>query len=254
MKLHFESFDAQDAPTHPDLVLVHGLLGQSRNFFSIARKLCQNRRVLCFDMRNHGRSDWAQAHRYDDMAQDLAQALSDLKLYDIYGHSMGGKAVMHGLQKGVLKPRRAIIGDIAPVSYRHTQAHNISAMRAIDLSKISRRSEIVEALLKTLDDPLEAQFLAQSAILTPEKRWGHNLEILQAEMPHIMAYDQTLPKYETPLLFICGANSDYVRAEDVKPHFPNTILKEISNAGHWVHADNPGDFLKVLTDFINDDI
>ena len=33
--------------------------------------------------------------------------------------------------------------------------------------------------------------------------------------------------------------------------FPNANFRYVSNAGHWVHADNPEEFLDVLLAFIS---
>jgi len=48
----------------------------------------------------------------------------------------------------------------------------------------------------------------------------------------------------------------FYSAEDepqVKTLFPNSSLKFIEGAGHWVHADKPNEFIKEVVNFINED-
>ena len=37
----------------------------------------------------------------------------------------------------------------------------------------------------------------------------------------------------------------------LKHHFPNSQIKIIQNAGHWLHAENPVDFYNFVIDFTN---
>ncbi|PZQ84530.1 MAG: alpha/beta hydrolase, partial [Flavobacterium johnsoniae] len=51
--------------------------------------------------------------------------------------------------------------------------------------------------------------------------------------------------FEKPTLFLRGGNSNYIKDEDfemIRHHFPNSEIKTIPNAGHWLHAENPKDF------------
>ena len=36
----------------------------------------------------------------------------------------------------------------------------------------------------------------------------------------------------------------------IEQHFPDSHLKIIQNAGHWLHAENPMDFYNSVVDFI----
>jgi pimeloyl-ACP methyl ester carboxylesterase len=61
-------------------------------------------------------------------------------------------------------------------------------------------------------------------------------------------------KFEGPALFIRGGRSDYIKEEDIaelKLKFPGALVKTIPEAGHWVHADAPGEFLRILRNFLD---
>ena len=50
-----------------------------------------------------------------------------------------------------------------------------------------------------------------------------------------------------------GYKSEYIVPTDeaiIHRHFPNAKLVTISNAGHWLHAENPKDFYREVVKFI----
>ena len=239
-----------DGPA-PRLVLLHGLLGTARNLAVVARAFTPTRHVVGFDMRNHGASDWAETNSYEDMAADVADALSHLDgPYDLLGHSMGGKTAMYGVLSGLFAPRKTVIGDIAPVTYDHTQAHTIEAMLALDLSDFDRRGTLATRLSNDLDDPMVGPFLAQSADLGETPRWRHNLPVLLSEMDKIIGFPPVSARYDGPVLVVAGGASHYVEAGKVHQFFPNADVCTIDGAGHWVHAEAPKAFNTLVAEFL----
>ena len=209
------------APTdRPPLLIAHGLFGSARNWGVVARRLSDAREVVAVDMRNHGASPWSDDHSYAAMAADLAQ-VAGRDPHDVLGHSMGGKAAMMLALTDPGLVRRLIVADIAPLAYGHTQAHLIAAMRAVDLSGITRRSEVGDQLAGAPDDGTR-DFLLQSVDL-PARRWSLNLDALDAAMPDILAFPATDATFDGPVLFLSGATSDYVR-----PEHHETILRPAS--------------------------
>jgi pimeloyl-ACP methyl ester carboxylesterase len=131
-------------PGRPTLLIAHGLFGSGRNWGAIGKRLSDAFHVRAPDMRNHGDSPWFDTQSYAEMADDLAELLDGPA--DVVGHSMGGKAAM---MLALTRPdlvRRLVVADIAPVAYTHSQAHNIAAMRAVDLSGITRRAQAAAQL------------------------------------------------------------------------------------------------------------
>jgi len=54
-------------------------------------------------------------------------------------------------------------------------------------------------------------------------------------------------------LFIKGQKSSYILDSDIaelKKTFSNFSIIEISDAGHWVHAENPSHFVTSVKDWI----
>ena len=55
------------------------------------------------------------------------------------------------------------------------------------------------------------------------------------------------------VLFIKGEKSDYINKEDedsLKENFLKYKINEIPNSGHWVHAENSGDFINSVENFL----
>ena len=60
-------------------------------------------------------------------------------------------------------------------------------------------------------------------------------------------------QFEGETLFIRGGNSNYISNqdfEDIKLGFPNSTLETIQDAGHWLHAEKPIEFLEKTIDFL----
>ncbi|MEH7828377.1 alpha/beta fold hydrolase [Gemmobacter denitrificans] len=242
----------------PPLLIVHGLYGSARNWGVIARRLSENRDVFAVDQRNHGESPWFPTHSYPDMAADLAEVIARIGgPVDMVGHSMGGKAAMLlALTQGALI-RRLVVADIAPIAYAHDQTQYITAMKAMDLTGIAARAEADRRLALTVPEaPLRAFFLQSLDLKAPGgPRWRLNLDVLEAEMPRIVGWPQTIDgQFDGPALFLTGSESRYVLPEHrpaIRSLFPAARFARIPGAGHWLHADKPREFEETLKVFLS---
>ncbi|CAM9796001.1 unnamed protein product, partial [Choristocarpus tenellus] len=126
-RLNFIDFNP-DTPAMGDgvstpIIVMHGLLGNARNFQGWGLKLLKilerDRRLFAVDMRNHGGSSHCDSMTYEEMADDVLGFLADqgLSRAVLVGHSMGGKAAA---MTALLHPdvvEGLVVMDIAPVSY-----------------------------------------------------------------------------------------------------------------------------------------
>lgn len=243
-----------DPTDQPPLLIAHGLYGSARNWGVIARRLSDERQVIAVDMRNHAYSFWDSHHGYSDLAGDLAQVIRQAGgQADIVGHSMGGKASMVlALQHGDLL-RKLVVADIAPVTYGHSQIQFIEAMRAVDMSRVTRRSDAEEQLSELGVEKALQSFFTQS-LDVEQKRWRLNLDVLAAEMPKIMGFPEIDAAWDGPTLFLSGGASDYVLPEhraEIRRLFPAARFAKIPGAGHWLHAEKPREFEAAVRTFLN---
>lgn len=238
----------------PPLLIAHGLYGSARNWGVIARRLSDERQVVAVGMRNHAHSVSAPQHDYPHLANDLAEVIEHIGGFaDVLGHSMGGKAAMTlALQHGNLV-RKLVVADIAPVTYSHSQIQFIEAMRAVDFSRVTRRSDVEQQLADLGVEKALQSFFTQSLDI-PGKRWLLNLDVLAAEMPKIMGFPELDSTWEGPTLFLSGAESDYVLPEHrkrIRALFPHARFAKIPGAGHWLHAEKPREFEAAVRAFLN---
>jgi pimeloyl-ACP methyl ester carboxylesterase len=240
---------------HPTLLIVHGLFGSGRNWRAIAKRLSSDRQVITVDMRNHGDSFWDAHHSYHDLADDLADTISQINgPVDILAHSMGGKAAMVLALRNPPNLHRMIIVDIAPVTYTHSHIANIDIMRNLDIETLTRRSEAEKTLNNQIHDPATSAFLAQGLELSETgNRWIFNLDALADNMENLVGFPDLPAVCQNEVIFIKGGLSEYISPEHmprIKQMFPHSSVHEIAGTGHWVHAEATREFIETVTDFL----
>jgi pimeloyl-ACP methyl ester carboxylesterase len=236
----------------PPVVILHGLFGWGRNWATIAQRLAARHRVVTLDLRNHGNSPWADTMRYAEMAADVRQTLGGEPVA-VIGHSMGGKAAMVAALTGDWVERLVVV-DIAPAAYP-APAAEMAAMQGLDLAAITRRAEADRLMAATLSDPTERAFLLQNLVFEDGRaRWRLNLAAIEQGMADICGFpDLPGARFGGPALFIAGAESGYLRAEygpAIRKLFPAAEFASIADARHWVHAEQPEAFIKVVERFL----
>ncbi|MEL6792327.1 MAG: alpha/beta fold hydrolase [Pseudomonadota bacterium] len=244
----------KESETKPPLIVAHGLFGAARNWRAHAKRMGPDRRVIAVDMRNHGESAWDDDMSYAAMAGDLAETIeAHGARAAVMGHSMGGKAAMVLALTRPELVERLIVADIAPVAYGHDLMNEIEAMRGVDLTGLERRSEVEAALEAKVADRATRAFLAHSAELGGEPRWSLNLDALAADMDRITGFPEMEGAFGGRTFFLLGGASKYVQAahrETVLRLFPNASYEAIKDAGHWLHADKPREFLDAANRFL----
>lgn len=250
MKLHY-----RELGDGKPLVILHGLFGFSDNWQTHAKKFAEYFRVILIDLRNHGHSPWSDEFSYQVMADDVHELVHHLQLEPFYliGHSMGGKVAMHFASQYPKQLEKLIVVDIGIKQYPMHHEHIIAAMRSFDPSKIKLRSEAEQILRRYIDSEGIIQFLLKN-LYWKEKgtlAWRMNLAVLEREMPEILS---AMPSFECfiPTIFIRGELSNYILDEDwssIEDQFPDADLHTINQAGHWVHAEAPDEFVDVVLGF-----
>ncbi|MEZ5740507.1 MAG: alpha/beta fold hydrolase [Burkholderiaceae bacterium] len=236
----------------PDLLLLHGLFGNSRNWLAQQRELATDWRVHALDLRNHGQSPWHPATGSLDMAADVRRYCVDHDIGScaVLGHSMGGKTAMALALAEPARVRSLIVVDIAPVPNPPTLGPVVKAMRAVSLAGITQRQAVGEQLAAAMPDAQVRAFLLQNLVHRDGRlHWRINLEAIDDGMAETLGFPAELAdrRFDGPTGFIVGALSDYVRPEHratFENLFPGYRLLSIGQAGHWVHAEQPAAFLE----------
>lgn len=247
---HTEWTTTTTAPTHPPVVFLHGLLGNKRNFASLARSLAGQlqtpRRIFGLDLRNHGDSVVGeQQHEqqqqvdmsYDRMAADVVAFLDKLQLRQVVliGHSMGGKIAQAVALRYPDRVHGLVVLDMAPVTYDEEADSTWSTVCSIvrRLDEVTRDAEVQTkrqvdlALREDIPDPALRAFCLTNWH-DDTGRWKIPMDVITQQLPTLAAFevhsppppdddnnkdddDQTSLSYTGDAFFIHGGQSRFVR-------------------------------------------
>jgi len=241
-------------------LILHGFLGMSDNWKTLGTKYAEEEfQTHLIDQRNHGHSFWSEDFNYDILAEDISKYMEhyDLKRAMILGHSMGGKTAMQFACNYPERTEKLIVADIAPKYYPPHHQDIISALRSLDFKTIDSRSSADAILAGQIRDMGTRQFLLKNLYWVEKGKLGlrFNLEVLSEKMNEIGENIGSTDNYAGPTLFLRGDRSEYVTENDqdtIKRHFPNSGVKTIQNAGHWLHAENPQEFFEKSINFLKE--
>jgi esterase len=230
----------------PPIVLLHGLLGSSRNWQTAGRDLAARRRVVALDLRNHGLSPHAADMSYEAMAGDVTAWMdkSGLACAEIVGHSLGGKVGMVIACRSPARVSRLVVVDIAPKCYRWPERdREFQAMRGLDAASLSSRADAEARMEPLVPSWAQRKFLTTNLERLPGGGfgWQVGLEEIAAALPVLEANPlRDGERYEGPSLFIIGGKSGYVGEADrpaILRHFPRARIEVIAEAGHNPHIE-----------------
>jgi esterase len=240
----------------PPFVLLHGLLGSSRNWQTAGRELAAGRRVYALDLRNHGFSPHVPAMTYALMADDVLAWLDShgLRRAELVGHSMGGKVAMLLACRHPARVARLVVVDIAPKDYSWPERRQeFAAMNELDLSTLKSRADAEGRLEARVPGWAERKFLTTNLerVDSGGWKWQINLAAITAALPElernpIAAGD----RFVGPALFIAGASSGYVKPPDqdvILGHFPQARFEVIPGSGHNPHIEARDAFVRAVT-------
>lgn len=257
MFLNFKELGEENT-NNGTLLIIHGLFGMLDNLMTIGRKFAEKYHVYLIDARNHGRSPWDETHDYASMSQDIYELIKNQAIKApifLFGHSMGGKAVMQFAAENPTLFSKLIVVDIAPKAYPVHHGTIIDALNEVDVAHLTNRNEAEEAMVRYGLDLSTRQFLMKNLYRTEEGAfaWRMNLRVLTAQIEKIgekLEYQQPIRQ---PTLFIRGSKSQYIQSEDhteIKQIFPNAAIVTIAGSGHWVHAEKPNELYEVVMQFL----
>lgn len=262
MKLFIREYGSGDP-----MIIIHGMLGMSDNWITIANQFADKYKVFLPDMRNHGLSPHEDLHTFDSMAEDINQFLDDRKIDDaiFVGHSMGGKVVLNFSDKYPEKVNKAVIVDISPRNYglNHFEhkdlvdhAELLDYMSTLNLSAFKSRQEINSIIRQKYNKEFIVQLLQKN--ITKEAnnifRWKPNVKILRkslSELSREIKINDSVCDIKS--LFIFGSNSPYFTQDDyqyISQRFIDSEIKIIKGAGHAIHVEKKDDLIKEIKQFI----
>ena len=239
-------------------VILHGFLGMGDNWKTLGTRWADDGyEVHLLDQRNHGRSFHSDEFSYEKMAEDLKKYYDehDLKEIILLGHSMGGKVAMQFAVTYPEKVSKLIVADIAPKAYPPHHQDILKALSALDFSTIKSRGEAEDILSEYIKDQGTRLFLLKNLYRKTKKELALriNLPVLSEKIEEVGVALPENTVFEGDTLFLGGEKSGYIEPMDellIKKHFPKAEIGTISNAGHWLHAENPDEFYDNVMNFL----
>jgi pimeloyl-ACP methyl ester carboxylesterase len=256
--------DASAAP----IVMLHGIRGYAETFAALAQTLQPAFRVIAFDQRGRGESDWDPGRNYytDAYVDDVNAVVDHLALdqFDLLGHSMGG---INAIAYAALHParvRRLLIEDAGPgafeVSAGATRIRKEFATTPAEFASWEAASVFLRALRPTVPEAARQQRLQH--MLKPASGGGFTWRYdhagiaqtrLNPDPLRVVDLAPLVQRISCPTLVIRGGKSDYLQPEMVaamQALNPRIQATDIADAGHYVHDDQPAAFAAVVARFL----
>lgn len=257
--LHFERRGAG-----PALVILHGYTGSARSMQGVAEALSGEYETISPDLPGHGRSVGGAAgggYDFEQCVRDLIATLESAGHDRAHwlGYSMGARLAL-----GCAVRRPASVASLVLVGARAgilDDGERESRRRADE--SLARRIE-TQGLEAFVDEwmamPLFATQRRLGAAFVDEQRrarLANDAQELAASLRGLGPAAQPalfgeLHRVAAPVLLVAGElDAAFVAsARDLARRLPEAEVCEITGAGHAVHLERPGDFIRVARNFL----
>tara|TARA_R100000027_G_scaffold5591_1_gene4594 strand:+ start:17020 stop:17880 length:861 start_codon:yes stop_codon:yes gene_type:complete len=258
-KINVRILSGENDADLPPLIILHGLLGSSRNWLSAGKALGQGRTVYALDLPDHGESEWTDDPSFEEMSFRIRTWAEETGIgcADWLGHSLGGKVAMRIASDSPDLVRKLVLADIFPRVYPPHHRSDFEAMEMLDTHSIPDRKAADAALAERVSDWALRQFLLTNLVRDEEGgfRWQVNLTGLHRNLSKLaaMPFGEGVLPIDCPTLLIYGGKSNFVRAEDLddaEDFFGNLRARRLENAGHNIHVEAKDDFTRTVREFL----
>jgi pimeloyl-ACP methyl ester carboxylesterase len=250
------------APRGQPILLCHGYLDVAWTFDALGRALAaRGHRVLAFDWRGHGQTEWVGRggyYHFVDYLLDLAELTRALDLrsgFDLVGHSMGGTAcaMFAATRPAGLRALALLEGTGPPAGEGEALPERIEAW----LSTVGKQREKPLRPLAGLEDAIArlrvmhpdlegelARFVAEKHTVARDGALWFAFDPLhrtRAPIPfRVEAFRAQLARIEVPTLVVSGERgwkpADQAERVACLPHHEE---QEIAGVGHMLHWHAP---------------
>ena len=232
----------------PALILTHGYSATSQMWAGQIDPLAPHFKVVTWDMRGHGQSDYPQdqgAYSEEATVADMAALLDAVDARDavVGGLSLGGYMSLAFHATHPERTRALLIIDTGP-GYKNDQARdgwNANAIRRAERYEAEGLGDLSKASAEVrLARHRNASGLARAA-----------RGMLTQKNPRVI---ESLPSIAVPSLVVVGADdTPFLAASDyMASKIPGAKKVVIENAGHSANIDQPQAFNAALLGFLKD--
>eukprot|EP01083_Nonionella_stella_P231896 818532_1 len=155
---------------------------------------------------------------------------------------------------------------MAPVPYPSAQSrgfgsnlrHILSTLMGLDLRVVKNRRQAMDLLKNELPSPGLREFLCQNLVRRKTDdgqsvwEWRVNLPAINDQLDNF-THHALRGVYTGPAIFIAGGESDYIQPKHhpvIEQMFPTASVETIAGTGHWLHAEKPDEFVRIVCEFL----
>ncbi len=242
-------------------------MGFGVNWMKITPAFTATHQILIYDQRGHGRSFQPQTgYSPKDYAEDLRKILDELEWQkvELVGHSMGGRNALEFTHTYPQRVEKLVVEDIGPSMNQYGSSFISSLLDFIPTPFENRATakqffeiDFIQKYANISNPKGLALFLTANLKEGPDKRlsWKFYLPGIRESLIQGRAEERwhEIEALKMPTLWIHGENSQDLKRdvyEEILRRNPRIVGVEIKNAGHWVHSDQPEDFIATLLGFL----
>jgi 2-succinyl-6-hydroxy-2,4-cyclohexadiene-1-carboxylate synthase len=245
------------------VVFVHGYTGNSRNWALTIPALRENFRTISVDLRGHGlsgRPESEDAYALETMASDVYELLRALDIEEcvLVGHSMGGMVSQLLVLEHPEPVRALVLVDTAAEVPKGLLYDERRAQRArlVGIAREKGMEVVFEEQMKMTPvhpalaaNPRYSEFWREQFLMTSPEAYIAGANGM-ASRRSVVA---DLANIAVPTLVICGEKDEPFLEPSRQMHaaIPGSELVIIQGAGHGPQMETPGEFNRVLTEFLS---
>jgi pimeloyl-ACP methyl ester carboxylesterase len=233
------------------LIFIHPPLLTHLTFQRQLEQLSQDYRVICFDIRGHGKSQSSeQPINYPLLVSDVLHLIDHLRLKRVIlcGYSTGGSVVLEAM---ITAPESFAGGII------------ISGMSEVSDRQLRSRITMAIALLKKKMLPILAASIVITNSDTWHLLWKHLKDCLKGNVNNIKQYYQFSLSYrctehlnqiKSPILLVYGSKDKAFQryAKILHDKLPHNTLRLIQGVDHRIPIKKPVDLHILIKQWITD--
>jgi pimeloyl-ACP methyl ester carboxylesterase len=240
-KIHVEENGTGGIP----VIFLHSFGGSTAHWDKQVEHLMEERKVIAFDFRDHGKSDPPADKKFDPdaMAEDVSVVVDSLALdkFVLVGHSMGGSAAIAYANMHPERVAGLILSGTPGKSSPEQTRPIVASLESDAYQKVM--DEYMKGLLA------DAQPEVNTTVSKDFRRISRESSL--AIIKSMFEYDPlpALQAYKGPVLIITSSREDK-QPNTLAKQNPDTKHETIEGTSHWTQMDKPEEFNRLLDNFL----